>query len=323
MSDARSEPAAGDARKAPAGRRRFAREGLRQLVILLATLATVEAALRIADPAYLRSDDWGSYHYRYDAELGWSPVPNDRMHNSLGLRDIEPEEGTRPAILFLGDSQVWGANVEAHERFSDRLRTQMPGFRVVNAGVAGYGTDQEYLLLQRLWDRIRPAVVVVMFECNNDRLDNSSNVRYFSYKPYAEITPAGRVRIAGLPPPRSRRLVFRDNVFARHSWLGRLAVSAFVEIRHPRLRLSDPTEPLIGAVRAFAEARGARLLLGLQREEPQLEAYLKTEGIPYARFDGAEEDSSRHWTPAGHAAVAERLKALFAETGVVNARSAP
>ncbi len=298
-------------------RRRVGREALHQLALLFVTLVAVEIVLRLADPAYLRNDDWGSsFGYRYDAELGWYPRPGVRPHNSLGLRDSEPEGTSKPTLLVLGDSQVWGANVEAAERFTDVMRKDLPGVRIVNAGVAGYGTDQEYLLLRRLWDRLRPSFVVLIFECNNDRLDNTSNVRYFSYKPYAEIATDGSLAFAGQPPPKSRRLRFRENWLARHSMLVRLAVSAYVELRHPRRKVADPTERLIGAMRDFVEGKGARFLVGVQREEPQLEAYLKAQKIAYTRFDGAQEDSSRHWTPTGHADVARRLLKLFADQGM-------
>ena len=55
---------------------------------------------------------------------------------------------------------------------------QVPQFRVANAGVAAYGTDQEYLLLRRLWPRIKPSVVVLIFCEINDGDDNSSNIRH-------------------------------------------------------------------------------------------------------------------------------------------------
>lgn len=305
-----------DGRPAAPTSRRFGREVLRQALILLVTLLVVEAALRLTNPAYLKSEDWGSFNYAYDGELGWYPVAGERMHNSLGLRDIEPGEESAPTILFVGDSQVWGANVAASERFTDRLRGELPAYRVVNAGVAGYGTDQEYLLLRRLWDRLRPAIVVLMFECNNDRLDNTSNVRYFSYKPYVEIGADGALHVRGQPPPKSRRLRFRESWLAQYSLLARLAVSAYVEIRYPRKRVPDPTEALVGAMRDFVESRGAKFLVGVQREEPQLETFLKAQAISYTRFDGAQEDSSRHWTPKGHAEVARRLRVLLNQHGI-------
>ncbi|QWG25291.1 hypothetical protein KMZ93_10635 [Bradyrhizobium sediminis] len=100
-------------------------------------------------------------------DSGWFPAPNSSsvvtnartfhlQHNSLGLRDIEFVPDARPTIMFLGDSFVWGLDAEADQRFSDLLRKRVPGHNIVAAGVSGFGTDQEYLLLQRLWPTIRP-----------------------------------------------------------------------------------------------------------------------------------------------------------------------
>src|SRR5262249_43928403 len=157
--------------------------------VIIITLLVAELMLQWFNPVYLRMHDWNGLGYQYDPELGWSLAPNSTTvvslprtvtvkNNSLGLRDVEPERDSKPTILFLGDSFVSGYNVEDSERFTDLLRSELPGYRIVNAGVTGYGTDQEYLLMRRLWDLIDPDVVVLMFCVENDRADNSKNVRY-------------------------------------------------------------------------------------------------------------------------------------------------
>jgi lysophospholipase L1-like esterase len=52
-------------------------------------------------------------------------------------------------IVFLGDSFVWGLDSEADERFTELLKAKLPDYKVLVA-VAGFGTDQEYLLPKRL-----------------------------------------------------------------------------------------------------------------------------------------------------------------------------
>ena len=59
-------------------------------------------------------------------------------------------------MLFIGDSMVWCVDAEANERFTDVLRDRIANYTIVNAGVSGFGTDQEYLWLQRLWPRSSP-----------------------------------------------------------------------------------------------------------------------------------------------------------------------
>ncbi len=66
------------------------------------------------------------------------------------------------------------------------------------------------------------------------------------------------------------------------------------------------------------ESQGAKFLVGLQYREPQLEAALAAQKIPYVSFDGAEHYSGDgdHWTPKGHELVARRLMTLLSENGI-------
>jgi hypothetical protein len=296
--------------------RAFLRAILQYALVIVVTLATTEAALRYFNPQYLRDDISDSSGTQYDPELGWSPIPNAPTNNSLGLRDIEYVPDNRPTILVLGDSMVWGLYVKNDQRAPDLLRQQMPGYKIVNAGVAGYGTDQEFLMMRRLWDKVRPAIVVVIFTTMNDRADNTQNVRSLTYKPYFQSTPNGGLQLHGQPTPKARRLYFREHWLAHAFMTVRLAISAYVELRYPRVKVADPTERLVDAIQEFVQARGARLLFGLQWQEPQLEDHLRDRNIPFTRFDGAQDDASHHWTPAGHAEVARRLLRFFSEVGV-------
>src|ERR1700744_1228219 len=164
------------------------RSALTVFLVTALTLAAMELLLRIADFRELRQDaSERSLAYGYDAELGWAPIPNSvstvttrrtihAKHNSLGFRDVEFSPDGRPIMLFLGDSFVWGVDAEADERFTDLLRNKLTQFTIVNAGVSGFGTDQEYLWLKRIWPKVRPAVVVLFFCTDNDRKDNNSNI---------------------------------------------------------------------------------------------------------------------------------------------------
>jgi lysophospholipase L1-like esterase len=314
---------------------RIAREAFVHLAILLAVLAFAELILRVVDLRELRDsyEPGRALLFRHDAELGWAPIPYaaaaftgtrtvEVRNNSLGLRDIEPGASRSPTVMFVGDSFVWGYDVEARERFTELLRARLPGARIVNAGVPGYGTDQEYLLLDRLWNAVKPDVVVLMFCTGNDRLDNSANMRNGGYyKPYLARAPDGAWHFADQPVPWSRHVYFRENPIVRHLWLARAAVTGFVQLRYPEIEVADPTERLVGMMRDMVEARGAKFLVGLQTHERQLEAYLHARRIAFTRFDEAPiyPADGHHWTPEGHALVAERLMPLLASAGIANA----
>lgn len=303
------------------------------LCMTLATLATIEILLRVVDLRILREGAGErSLTYRYDAELGWAPIPNSSsivttartihaQHNSLGFRDIEFERDARPTMLFIGDSFVWGVDAEANERFTDLLRSRISNTAIVNAGVSGYGTDQEYLLLQRIWPTFQPAVVVLIFCTANDRLDNGTNVRYDGYqKPYFATATDGTLMLRGQPVPKSRQLYIKQDWLVRHLWLARVVAFAYVEIRHPQVYVPDPTERIVSKIREFVEAHGARLIVGLQFGDDKLIQHLRAERIPFVAFNGAEAYSDlygAHWTPAGHRLVAERLLGLLSENNIV------
>lgn len=299
-----------------------------QVLILVITLGVAEAILRVIDLRYLRMDESGVQPvYAHDSELGWFPIPNSVQtytgsrtvhvhHNSIGLRDIELEATQKPTIAFLGDSFVWGYDAEQGERFTDLLRGRMPGYRIANLGVNAYGTDQELLLLLRLWQRVTPSVVVLMVCVDNDRIENSTNLRYDGpYKPYFSLAANA---FGGQPVPWSRHLYFGHYSIARHSWVVRVAISAYVYVKDPPLRLADPTEHLIGMMRDLVVSKGGTFLIGLQRPDARYETSLSAQKIPYVTLEAAEAypTHGNHWTPKGNAFVADRMKQFLADNGI-------
>src|SRR5580693_1009953 len=306
------------------------RSALTVFLVAALTLAATELLLRIADFRELRQDaSERSLAYGYDAELGWAPIPNSvttvttartihAAHNSLGFRDIEFSPDGRPVMLFIGDSFVWGVDAEANERFTDLLRSKLTQFTIVNAGVSGYGTDQEYLWLKRIWPKVRPAVVVLLFCTDNDRKDNGTNIRYGRYrKPYFEARPDGSLVLRGQPVPRSLQVMIRDNWLVRNLWLARLAVAAYVEISSPAVAVPDPTEQLVAEIDEFVGAHDAKLLVALQSRDDRLIAHLQARRIPFVTLDGAAaygDQYGSHFTPAGHEFVSQRLLEFFGQT---------
>lgn len=305
------------------------------LIIALVTLVCLEILLRIADFRELRDSlSEQSLNYDYDAGLGWAPAPKSSgtittfrtthfKHNGLGLRDEEFTLDAKPTIMVLGDSFVWGADSEADERFTEKLKGMIPDHKILAAGVAGYGTDQEYLLLMRLWAKVKPAVVVLIFCSDNDRLDNRTNIRYSSYhKPYFAPQPDGSLTLMGQPVPRSQLLYIRGYWLVRHLWLARLATNVYVRLRYPPVVVPDPTEKLVGKIREFVEGNGARFMVGIQNHDDALAAYLEAERIPFAKLEGApfytQGGLGPHWTPEGQQVVAERLLEMLAKNNVVH-----
>jgi hypothetical protein len=166
---------------------------------------------------------------------------------------------------------------------------------------------------------------VVLIVCtDNDRQDNSSNIRYEGYqKPYFTIAADGALVLQGQPVPKSRLQAIKEDWWVRHSWLVRLANAVYLKIRHPAVHVTDPTERLVDAIREFVEASGSKFMVGLQTADERLVRHLQAKHIPFVAFDGAPAYPGAgiggHWTPEGHKVVAERLIGLLSANGVIPA----
>jgi hypothetical protein len=310
------------------------------LTVTLMTLAALEIFLRIADFREFRETlSESAFAYDYDADLGWSPRPGSAgsmmtfrtthyQHNSLGLRDEEFNLDSTPTIAFLGDSFVWGLDSEADERFSDLLKPMIPGHKILAAGVSGFGTDQEYLLLRRIWPKVKPAIVVLVFCGLNDRDDNTRSVYFFNYyKPYFATRPDGSLQLMGQPVPRSHLLYFRDNWLVRNSWVARLVINVYVRLRYPKVTVPDPSEKLVAKIRDFVDGNGSKFMVAIQYRDEALARYLEAQRIPFVKLEGADsiKDSREnvwgaHWTPEGQKDVAARIYGMLSANGVVSAK---
>ncbi|KAA3661633.1 MAG: hypothetical protein DWQ10_04145 [Calditrichaeota bacterium] len=162
--------------------------------------------------------------WQYDAKLGWAMQPNGQctfsrpefsseiQTNAFGLRDDDfSKEKAKDEfrILLLGDSVVAGFEVQRdgtmEAQLEKRLNRQLSGkkIQVINAGVRGYGTDQELLYLLERGMALQPDIVVLGFVPAND-LENNVTVhtagRIFS-KPCFVFDEAGHIALRGIPVP--------------------------------------------------------------------------------------------------------------------------
>jgi hypothetical protein len=275
-------------------------------------------------PAFRLAWDERSIMYRYDSTLGWFPIPSSRerlyasreitaTHNSEGFRDVEFVNSDKPGILFLGDSFVWGYDVEAGERFTDKLRAKHPEWAIYNCGVSGYGTDQEYLLLQQIFDRFHPRVVFLLCTETDDD-DNSSNVRYGGYyKPYCVVNGT-RLELKGIPVPFSERAFWAEHPGLSDSYVVRLFVKVYFKAFGPaKLINPKPTGAILWDVQKYVRSKGAVLVMGVTQSNPELEKFLHWAKIPYVDVSTPlrYQNFGQHWTPEGHSFVCEKVDELL------------
>ena len=159
-----------------------------------------EAVLQIFMPARLRySIGERNFFCRFDRQLGWAPLENisgqqsvDRKRfvvhqNQFGLRGpddmrLEKTPGEK-RILVLGDSYIWGFGANQDSLFS-APQVHQTNDEIINAGLSGYGTDQEYLFYLRTGQRFDVDQVVLAFTLYNDVDNNLASVQYNRFKPY-------------------------------------------------------------------------------------------------------------------------------------------
>jgi len=194
------------------------------LVVLIFAILILgaEAALRIRYPNLLIETEasnefplFCSFHPRlgrwHKKNISYECCGALVTHNRNGLRDQElsyENRGDRERILVLGDSVTWGIGVNDGETFCDFMESGLESTDVINMGVSGFGTGEEFLLLQHEGLRYKPDTVVLFFYIGNDicntfqpeSWDNfSANIFYLEDNElkikYFKISPLRRIAI--------------------------------------------------------------------------------------------------------------------------------
>lgn len=157
--------------------------------VLIAAVQSVifEAGLRL----------WGSSEaapsfqglFETDRAIGYRLKPNARMHfvtsefaadiaiNGAGFRDddeIESKPANERRIVLLGDSLVLSVQVPFRQTFGELLEQRLNQrqsayrYRVINAGVQGYGPVEEQLFFRSIAGIVKPDLVLPVVFVGND-----------------------------------------------------------------------------------------------------------------------------------------------------------
>jgi hypothetical protein len=233
----------------------------RILLVLLSVLVTASLILAAGEvyfrarwdvEASRRSPSWVTWH----DDRGWALRTGDYdifligalrnvqiSVNSLGLREREVSLAVPPGrrrITVAGDSFTFAQNLNAEERFTERLQ-ELAGdaVEVVNVSAPGYGTGQEYLLLRELTEQgyeVGEKLIIAFFA--NDVLDNLGldygdahrvpRAPAFDVDARGELTRVPPVK----PPPREPSRRARRPLARRAArWFRRLVVVQYLEVR--------------------------------------------------------------------------------------------
>jgi hypothetical protein len=251
--------------------------------------------------------------WQYDSDLGWAHRPGARgwlvepelrvevAIDREGLRGPEVTVAKPPGTLrvgIFGDSFAEGWGVAEPSTLRAQLEALLrkrlgSGVQVLNFGVAGYGTDQEWLSYTSRGERFGPDVVILLF-FTNDLWDNLNQRGIGGRgvlvpKPRFLPTADGGLELQGVPVPRVPG--WDPAPIGSAAWLARLwpalqersqLAAGIAHLLDPRL--TAPRQPryflglygppdarareawkvtgrLVGAFARSARAAGARFLL--------------------------------------------------------------
>lgn len=280
-------------------------------------------------------------------ELGWEPRPfherirsADAIYGDVhytstrdGFRRFGDPDADRTKIFFLGDSYTQAVEVSDGGAFYDRIAATRDDVEVFAYGAGGYGSLQEYMVLDRYFDEIRPDLIVWQFT-PNDVMNNSyeleSRSAYNSRMPRPYLEEDRIVRRFPSRNPLVRHTVLGRFVSVRLGFIGAANVSYrqnSIEYRIEETRdLWDEAVRTTEAImRQVRERAGDAPVVAFEVSPSYLDDDLFPEicervGIPFIHGVRAALDSAEaagvpvdfaphdgHWSPEGHAVVGERI----------------
>lgn len=189
----------------PPRRKRWRRRIIAAVLGCLLAAAVAELGLRLAGVhkggIISMGDHWTGYRHIpnrttvYDAE-GFAVV----RINSVGIRDHETTWEKPPGvfrIVLLGDSNIEAKQVDLDAAISEvleRLLNQHGRFEVLNCGVNGFSTTQEYFRLREFALRFDPDLVLLAIHTGNDVRDNHRGIEA-GRRPYFTLKPDGTLEL--------------------------------------------------------------------------------------------------------------------------------
>jgi hypothetical protein len=264
-------------------------------MLVLVSLAVVEAALRIAFPVHAfqrliaRCGPYGGRvaalcsarghtdaqfvgGREIDPQLGWrnvtgandewGPAANSSAQHLRGTRTyaLAKPSGIERIEVF-GDSFAFGSEVDDDSTYSAVLERTLPASEVLDFGVPGYGLDQMLQRFRAEGPAYHPDVVVIGMVSSLLARNEMSFSNW--YKPYFVLDGGGQLQLRGVPVPGLDEAT-RD--FDRGSRI--LDVLRMITTRSPPPPSPDPRgDPLPSALlKAFVadiRAAGARPIIAV------------------------------------------------------------
>ena len=154
------------------------------LIFTLLFSLTAETAIRFFNLMRNKGKNVPTF-IRYSKSMGWEVMPQvlqqtyylnsygfvKYLTNENGFRSFGDINSKKKKILIIGDSYTHAINISNGYTYYDYLARHHPNIEVFSYGCLGYGFIQEYLILDRYFNFIKPDIILWQF-CSNDLSDN-------------------------------------------------------------------------------------------------------------------------------------------------------
>ena len=308
--------------------RKFAVNGGLALVSFGVAVLLAELILRVAYPQQLGV--WYSLRnglviHPPSTRVHLSSFRQDVAFNALGMRDVEHAVAKAPGVvrvLVLGDSFMEALQVRLEDSFPRLLEQRlsaMTGQRVevINAGVSGWGTDQQLQYLTEYGLALKPDLVLIAMTLHNDVSDNLGEQFHVLRGDQVVARPPFEI------PAREFRLLKVKDYLASHSHLTQLMrrYKHLGEVRGAARQLDDHVSQLLRKEEPAPIEKGWRLTTGLigefRRQAETVGARTAVFLIPLSIQ--VYEDALRQWLAdhelPGSSIALERPQAMMQRVG--------
>ena len=302
---------------------------------ILIALVLVEATLRIFklyEPPPSRVSTRRPDLYQFDEKIGYrlwrSTATSDRypatapnvvplVSNSDGFRSAREfdEVDSRQRILMIGDSFVFGVGVRAEERLTEVLESQMPGWRVDNLGMTGWGIDLMLRGLEHVGLKAQPDIIVLAVYTDDFRrllpYYAGSGFEIPKYevvdgalvsRPYPAATGWRRLHLIHVFYSIYWRLIKERNRFD----LNEVLLDRFIEVA--KINNSELVVLFIPGKGLTGEDRRRRAFLEIWAQRSEIPFLDLTDAIHSAGIDKTYIKGNWHWNATGHSIAASELK---------------
>ncbi len=294
-----------------------------------------------------------NYYYNKasnDAKLGWRTKANYQSQGTIktkkgaeytvdystiqkGFRHFDKLDSLKKRLLVVGDSYTQAVEVNSAAMYG-RVLADSLDLALYNYGQAGYGTLQQAMLIEEVFDTIQPDLVILQM-CSNDFVDNhapmeyNSNYRVGLRRPY--LTMSGEIDYV-LPVARWKRIIKKSkfaslilkkflNATAQADKTTQYQIQELGKEYLPYGQSYQITGQILDRIQSKVGQTPllALLLVNGKPYEQDLVTLCAERGIPYAlepfktllkaQWDGKDVKTSDgyHFTPLGHQIIAEGL----------------